>query len=111
MSDAKGKTMKDEAPERIWARYSDGVSPYDGLRGLIVDDKPGPRLQEYVRRADPAPEVTEEMVERAALAIFKAWYGDEEGWASVWHLARPGHMEQARAALTAALATQEAPND
>ena len=83
--------MSDE-PERIWVT------------------RPTTRRTEYVR-ADLAPsptpdvQITEEMVERAALAIFKAWYGDEEGWASVWHLARPGHMEQARAALTAALAT------
>ena len=61
------------------------------------------------RALSPAPQITDEMVERAALAIFKAWWGDTKGWASTWHLARPTHMAQARAALTAALATQEAP--
>jgi len=37
-----------DTPERIWARYSKGTSPYNGERGLIVDNKLGPNLREYV---------------------------------------------------------------
>ena len=102
--------MKDKMPVRV------RLDPdYSGFEQQVIGwaDSDGPDMADwpvYVR-ADLAPSptpdvrVTEEMVERAALAIFKAWYGDEEGWASTWHLARPTHMAQARAALTAFLAS------
>jgi hypothetical protein len=46
--------MKNEAPERIYAKYSD-AEPYNGKRGLIIDNEPFEGSQEFVRRPRVKP--------------------------------------------------------
>jgi hypothetical protein len=71
------KTMSD-APERIWARYLKWTSPYNGERGLIVDNKLGPDLREYV-----PTDLVQSQIDAAVAAEREACAED------VWHECYP----------------------
>ena len=48
-----------DAPERIYAKYSD-AEPYNGKRGLIIDNEPFEGSQEFVRRPRVKPRAESE---------------------------------------------------
>jgi hypothetical protein len=98
-----------QAPERIWARYSEAPSPYDGLRGLIVDNKPGPGLKEFVP-ADLPPTrnqiITDPrvkaLVEALALIIYETTHlSPQEDDGSHWCKISAECLEKGRQALAA----------
>ena len=102
----KGKTMKDEAPERIWVSACG--------KALVTEHPRWDGDVEYVRAdlaPSPAPQITEEMVERAIEAALPELQRREAVMADPMTLDRMQARRIVRAALTAALATQEAAND
>ena len=103
MSDAKGKTMENKAPERICVEYNYSATP------TVISEYPDTILgtMEYVRKDLSAPQITEEMVERAVAAALPELQRREAVMADPMTLDRMQARRIVRAALTAALATQE----
>ena len=100
--------MKDEAPERIWV--DDGTSPKSSFEWRGAPYPESGFSIEYVRAdlaPSPAPEITEEMVERAIEAALPELQRREALMADAMTLDRIQAQRIVRAALTAALATQE----